>query len=443
MPQLSRRSFLRLLSGSALIAGLPGCLSAPTPPGEVEVSDAARRLVELAWADLDPRRVIDVHVHVVGLGKGGTGCFVHPDTGSLLHPVRSAKARFYKGAAGIYDEERADQLFVERLFDLLAAQRPRGRTLLLAFDKAHDARGEPDLELTEFYTPNDYVLELARRDPAHLLPAASVHPYREDALDELRRVAEGGAVALKWLPNAMGIDPLDARCDPYYALCAELGLTLLSHTGEEQAVDAEEAQELGNPLRLRRALDHGVHVIAAHMASLGESHDLDARPDPSGERPKRSCYELLRRMMAEERYQGLLFGEISAMTQFNRAGSPLQRTILARELHPRLVNGSDYPLPAIDPLVRTGLLVDLGFLAAEERGPINELYEQNPLVFDFVLKRRLGVAQPGRVARFSPAVFESAKAFPRLAAWEAAHAPRSATEAPVPSPTSSPAPAPR
>ena len=97
------------------------------------------------------------------------------------------------------------------------------------------------------------------------------------------------------------------------------------------------------------------------------------------------------------------------MTQFNRAGVPLRRTILATDLHPRLVNGSDYPLPAIDPLIRTGLLVDRGFLAAEERGPINELYEQNPLLFDFVLKRTVRVGE----ARYGREVFETRRVFGR------------------------------
>jgi len=45
------------------------------------------------------------------------------------------------------------------------------------------------------------------------------------------------------------------------------------------------------------------------------------------------------------------------MTQFNRIGKPLT-TILAREdLHERLINGSDYPLPAINFLIRTRSLV--------------------------------------------------------------------------------------
>ena len=91
-------------------------------------------------------------------------------------------------------------------------------------------------------------------------------------------------------------------------------------------------------------------------------------------------------MMDEKEWDGLLFGDISALTQFNRCevlGQLLART----DLHHRLINGSDYPLPAINALVRTGKLESLGFLRAEERQVLNEIDRHNPLVFDFVMKR--------------------------------------------------------
>ena len=54
-------------------------------------------------------------------------------------------------------------------------------------------------------------------------------------------------------------------------------------------------------------------MIIAHAASLGECDDRDSRE------PKNvSCFDLFLRMMDEPKYRGLLFGEISAMLQFNR-----------------------------------------------------------------------------------------------------------------------------
>lgn len=412
---LTRRKLLAIAAGSGAAGGLAWwLLRIPVPArlDDLRLSDAARALVAKAWEGLDATKVVDTHCHVLGLGVGGTGCFVHPDTHAWSSPLRRLKARFYKAAAGIHDDERADALFVERLVDLVSHQQPRCKAMLLAFDKHHAADGSPDLARTEFHVPNDYVLGIAARWPELFLAACSVHPYRKDAADELRRCRALGAKACKWLPNAMGIDPLDPRCDPFYEALAATGMPLLTHAGEEQAVHAEEAQELGNPLRVRRALEKGCTVIVAHTASLGSSRDLDAPPDAAGERPKVSCHELFRRLLAEPRWQGRLFGDISATAQFNRC-HVLPGLLRDEQLHARLVNGSDYPLPAIDPLVRTGLLVEQGLLDPAERPALNELYAYDPLTFDLVLKRRLRVVEPdGRQRRFSPVVFESGRVLP-------------------------------
>jgi mannonate dehydratase len=163
----------------------------------------------------------------------------------------------------------------------------------------------------------------------------------------------------------------------------ELELILLSHGGEEKAVEAEEDQKLGNPLLLRRALDHGVKVIVAHCAGLGTNEDLDSK-----DRPQRDNFDLFLRLMDEKRYEGLVFGEISAMTQFNRIGK-LQTIFARKDLHERLVNGSDYPLPAVNLLIRTRPLVKQGYLTNSEGDCLREIYDYNPLLFDFVLKRTL------------------------------------------------------
>ena len=196
----------------------------------------------------------------------------------------------------------------------------------------------------------------------------------------------------------MGIDPSDPRCDPFYQKMKQLDLILLSHGGEEKAVECQEDQRLGNPLLLRRALDHGVKVIVAHCAGLGDNQDLDT-PDQK----RVPNFDLFMRLMDEKRYEGLVFGEISAMTQFNRIGKPLT-TILEREdLHERLLNGSDYPLPAINVLLRTRPLVKAGYINADERESLNEIYDYNPLLFDFVLKRTLKL--PGTEKRLPASVF--------------------------------------
>jgi mannonate dehydratase len=109
--------------------------------------------------------------------------------------------------------------------------------------------------------------------------------------------------------------------------------------------------------------------------------------------------------MEEEAYEGRVFGEISAMTQFNRLGTPLTTIVLREDLHPRLLNGSDYPLPAINILVRTGPLMKAGYITAEQRILLNEIYHFNPLLYDFVLKRC--VVAPGTGVHLPAFVFHN------------------------------------
>ena len=347
----------------------------------------------------------DSHAHLVGLGTGGTGARVNPDMRSHWHPWKRLQFDVYLAAAGVEDLERADEQYTARLLELHRSSNPAGRLLLLAFDWHVNESGEEDPRLSPFYMPNERVLALAAKHD-DVEACVSVHPYRADFAERLERAAAAGARAVKWLPNAMGIDPLSPRCDGFYAKLAELGLVLISHTGMEKAVHAEDAQELGNPLRLRRSLEHGVRVVLAHCASTGTSQDLD-----SPQRKQVPCFELFLRLMGEAGTEGLLFGDLSAVTQMNRSEEVLRTLLTSDDLHPRLVNGSDYPLPAIDLLINTRLLVSRGLLPAEERPLLAEIFEANALLFDFVLKRRLRVRQEGREHSLGAVAFESARLF--------------------------------
>jgi predicted TIM-barrel fold metal-dependent hydrolase len=383
-----------------LIHSIGGAFTRQPEELDRNLSATASDLVKRAFDDIDPSKLIDHHMHVAGLGVGGTNTFVNSKMLTWRHPFHRLKLKVYMSSAGVDDEDKADPQAAARLASLVGNIKDHGKHRLLAFDKHYCKDGSVNLEKTEFYVPNEYVFELAERYPQLFVPNISVNPYRPDALAELERWARRGARIVKWLPNAMGIDPSDSLCDPFYEKMKELDLILLSHGGEEKAVEAEEDQKLGNPLLLRRALDHGVKVIVAHCAGLGTNGDLDSK-----ERKVVDNFDLFLRLMDDKRYEGLVFGEISAMTQFNRSGKPL-RTMLAREdLHERLVNGSDYPLPAVNLLIRTRPLVKQGYIRAAEGGSLREIYDYNPLLFDFVLKRTLKL--PGSSKGFPASVFMS------------------------------------
>ena len=359
------------------------------------LSPAAQAMVDAAFEGIDSKRLVDFHTHVAGIGTGHSGCEVHPGMRSVWSPVRKFQFDVYLHASGVRDLELADRQYAERLGELIRAVPEHGRNFILAFDRHYNEAGEVVPSETEFHVPNEYVMQLAEEFSDCFIPAISVHPYRKDALDELDRFGARGARLVKWLPSAMGIDLEHELCLPYYERMREWNMILLTHTGEEKAVHAEEAQALGNPLDLRAPLDAGVTVFAAHCGSMGTNED--------GAGEERDNFALFMELFEEPRYEGLLFGEISTLTQTNRLGEPLM-TLLARpDLFGRLVNGSDYPLPAINFLYQTSQLEDEGWIDEEQRGLLNEVYDVNPLLFDFVLKRVL--RHPETKAALPPSIF--------------------------------------
>ena len=390
-----------LAGGCASLVDIVGGASS-RPPHEMPagLSAAAGKLIERAYADVNPAKLLDYHTHLLGMGEGGSGCYVNDRMLTWQRPLERARFLVYRSAAGVTDEARAESQFRERLVALARAH--RGRFVVLAFDEYHGTDGRADRTRTEFHVPNAYAMAVAARHPDLFASSCSIHPYRPDALAELERCAARGVRIVKWLPNAMGIDPADARSHPFYERMRALDMVLLTHAGDEGAVEAGDNQHLGNPLRLRAALAAGVKVVVAHFAGFGDGEDLD---DPA--RPRIAAWQLLLRMMDEPHWDGLLFADISAATQANRTPEPLATLLRRGDLHRRLVNGSDYPLPAVNVLIRTSSLASLGMISQAERQALNEIYDFNPLVFDYALKRTIRLRDPdGREHRFAPSIFE-------------------------------------
>ena len=207
------------------------------------LSQQASDLIKRAFDALDPAKLVDHHVHIAGIGVGGTNAFVHQKMRTWSHPFHRLKFKVYMSAAGVKSELNADTDFVTRLARLVSGINNHGKHRILGFDKNYGRDGSANLEKTEFYVPNEHVFQVAEQHPDLFLANISVNPYRHDALAELERWAQRGARVVKWLPNAMGIDPSDPLCDPFYQKMRELNLILLSHGGEEKAVEAESPVE--------------------------------------------------------------------------------------------------------------------------------------------------------------------------------------------------------
>lgn len=269
----------------------------------------------------DFTKPLDFHVHIVGTGASGTGCWLR--VGGWHRPLASMMLRGIGMSADSF-ERNFDALYVEHL---LAQVRNSslGAALILAHDEVYDERGQRMTDAGSFYVPNDYVLGLAQTH-TEFLPAVSIHPARPDAMDELERCLAGGAVAMKCLPNCHNIDCNDRRFTKFWERMAAVGLPLLAHTGGEHTVPVIRP-ELGNPNVLKLPLECGVNVIAAHCATK------------SGLTDPEYFYALLKMF---KRYPNL-YGDISA---FN---VPLRgrhvRECLKTGAVERMIHGSDYPVP--------------------------------------------------------------------------------------------------
>ena len=363
---------------------------------------AAGRFIDEAWRGIDPAKVWDVHAHLFGNGRSGSGIQVDADFDRPRTPMGMVRRAFFMNGGCVGDDdERLDQGMVRRLTRLVDRCPPGAKVMLLAFDLVHDEDGRARPDLTTFAVPDEYAQRIAATRPDRFEWIASVHPYREDAVARLERAARDGARAVKWLPPAMGIDMRHRKCIPVYEAMRRLRLPLLVHVGEEQAVAGAQRHDLANPLHMRQPLEQGVRVIAAHCATLGESPDLDASSN-ADKAPAVENFELFARLMADHRYERLLHGDISAVTQANRARY-LPALLSRSDWHPRLLNGSDYPLPGILPLFSLKTIAAEGLVEERVAMALREARHANALLFDFALKRHL--AHKG--SRFATSVFET------------------------------------
>ena len=113
----------------------------------------AAAFAKKCFAGIDRSRVWDAHVHLIGLGAGGTGCSIDPEMLSHLHPIKRFQFDMYKAGAGITDPATADADYVDLADDPTAAEReaieeaplkrvatPEEIAKAIAYLASHDAR---------------------------------------------------------------------------------------------------------------------------------------------------------------------------------------------------------------------------------------------------------------------------------------------------------------
>ncbi len=324
---------------------------------------------------------IDGHVHVIGTGKNGSGCWYRPrgltriGEPVLLRSMGLGRAALREDFEAIYEAALLDQV---RASGMDAA-------VILAQEEPHRDDGSVIADTGSFYVPNDYVLGLARRH-REFLPAVSIHPARRDALHELERCIAGGAVILKCLPNCQNMDWNDRRYRPFLERLAEAGLILLAHTGSEHTMPVLRP-DLASPRLLTQALEVGVTCIAAHCGTGLMALDPDYFEEFVG-MTKRFPH---------------LYGDNSALAGLSLRFRPWQMRRIREdeELAARIFYGSDLPVPASGLVLAALGMIGWGDYAESRRHPLTQAR-------DLMLKRALGF-RPESETRLAEVMAELAR----------------------------------
>jgi len=182
-----------------------------------------------------PDDVIDVHFHVGLLGDR------FPEWGSPSSWYRrQLQFKAFLLYTRVHQDELCDDKMMEKTLETIDGSRMDG-VVCLALDPLYDEQGHRREDLSHMWVDNEYVLHLRRELPYRVLLGASVHPYDPNFEDRVRTYVDEGAVLLKWLPSAQGINLADERTRNALVKLATIGpdggpLPLLLHTGPEYAI---------------------------------------------------------------------------------------------------------------------------------------------------------------------------------------------------------------
>jgi len=284
-------------------------------------------------------KVIDIHVHMGGIGDSGSGCRMSREF--IFSFAFAAMLVTLK----VTPFELGDEKIKEVILGAVNGSKNIDYSVLLALDGVYKNGRYIESE-SHLIIPNDYIMKIAAEN-RRVLFGASVHPYRKkkEMLAEMKRCVDNGAVLFKWIPSSQQIDPRDDRCIPFYETLVRENIPLLCHTGAELAVPTSDAgsNALNDPRTLLKALQLGVKVIAAHCATpyLGGILPAD-----------KGYFEALIEMLRISEKKGWnLYADIAAfctptrIRYLKRICEEVQQGTLRSD---RFLYGSDFPVPIID-----------------------------------------------------------------------------------------------
>ena len=402
---MNRRAFLAA-AGGALAAGcdlslkegvLNSCRAALPP------ALAADSLVRSAWRGIVPADVWDVHCHLFGNGDSGAGPWFNPAMESLLRPQQYVQRLFFMNAGCVHESPgHVDASVVDRIRNQCAMLPAGAKVVLLAFDWARDD---------------------ARHAGARALDVLRARCVR-------RGGCRAGSVAIRMggvrasecegcaRPPRLGRGPRRAGRQVaavgagHRPRIPAMRRVLLAAPRAAPAVDLACRRRAGGARPRRGARQPFASAPSARCRRARGRRALrlagrGARPRPRELSP--AGFQFLA-VHAAHGDPGVSSAACTATSRRSRraiASTCWRRSSSASDWHARLLNGSDYPLPGILPLISPDLLVTRGMLDPSAVPVLREIREHNALLFDFVLKRSL----VSNGTRLASGVFETRSFF--------------------------------
>lgn len=266
---------------------------------------------------------LDIHVHLFGIGAGGTGCRMS----------RAIQEGYQFKLLMVMLGLRQSDTPLDKQYESMLAERVKesgvSKVAVLAQDAVYDCNGRPDWGSTSFYVPNDYLFDVVDRHAQSMVACPAINPDRADAIDELSRCHAKGARLFKVHPPTQGVDMAARKHKRFFRRCADLDMVMMVHTGHEHSAPVLN-KDLANPRRLWLALDQGCTVVACHAGTGWERDEPDQLP------------EFLKML---KRYPKL-WGDTAVLGSAGRERDFRRLLNQGPNVRDRLLHGSDFPFPS-------------------------------------------------------------------------------------------------
>jgi predicted TIM-barrel fold metal-dependent hydrolase len=213
------------------------------------------------------------------------------------------------------------------------------KIVLFGVDSRISAKG--DIVLHDDITVcarNEDVYKLYKENKDVIIPFFSVNPNRSNALQLIDGFVDIGFKGSKFLQNYWNVDTRNKQYEPYFRKLAEYNIPLIIHAGSESSIHSyKDCESLE---MVKRPLDCGVTVVAAHMALSYEPLKIFKALSKDPKNFNEDYFKLLQLL---KEYPNL-YADISSILTPVRA-KVLRHLSEQTDIHDKLLFGTDFPVP--------------------------------------------------------------------------------------------------